>query len=156
MQVKQLNDPSSGVDEKFIEFINGNASVKMNHGDAIVRDMTTNAIMKTVTAIHTTTEQDNHVLGVVFDPSGNGVEAGERGVAMVRGYHPAVKIESAVTTTTTIGMPLATWTSAGFTCTITAASTFTGSVGGSRAIVGYIAESPTSGVVTAAVYVDIG
>lgn len=96
MQMKTLNDPSTGTEDTFIEAINESGAA-LAHGDVVVRKMTTLALGQTVSVTTSTSANDPAILGVIHDPNGDGIADGGVCRVQVRGYHPAVKILSTVT-----------------------------------------------------------
>lgn len=112
MQISALNNPATGVSQEFKEFVNNGASAAMSHGQVICTDfadMATHHAAGTAYgefAIPATGANQVGVLGIVWDPEGFGVAAGQRGVVMTRGIHPAVKVDG--TTDIAIGDQLAT------------------------------------------------
>lgn len=101
MIAKSLNDPAKMLNEILVEFVN-NHSAALAHGDVIVKDLAAMAVSCAADAkvcpefgTVTTTADDPNILGVVYDPGGKGVAVGDRGTAMVRGYHNGVKANGA-------------------------------------------------------------
>jgi len=84
MQIKQSIAPYTEADEQFVEFYN-NSSITVHHGMAIVRDTTATAGNYGKT---TTTLNDPDLMGIVFDPYGNGVASGAVGVIRTKGFSP--------------------------------------------------------------------
>ncbi len=148
MMLKQFNNPESGVPEVFEEFYNS-SNVKLTHGMVVVEDLATSAKAQLRACTTTTTAADQKVAGVVFDPSGNGVAVGARGLLMRRGYHPAVNHNSAETTVA-IGTICVTYTTAGEVDKVSAGTTV--QVG---SIVGYAAEALTAADTVIAMRVDV-
>lgn len=148
MMLKQFNNPESGVPEVFEEFYNSSSGA-LAHGDVVVEDLATSAKAQLRYCTTTTTAADQKVAGVVFDPSGNGVAVGARGLIMRRGYHPAVAFNSAETTVA-IGSPLVTFTTAKHADLLTAGSTIN-----AGALLGYAAEALTAGDTAIAMRVDV-
>jgi len=116
MMIKQLNDPSKELSTVLIPCVNG-ASAALAHGDVVVKDTAAQIIAVAADAkvcpeeVTTTTNADDPLLvGVVYDPEGYGIAVGGVCQVMIRGYHPAVKVDG--TTDITAGDFLATFTTA--------------------------------------------
>lgn len=105
MNNKTFNDPNASLNEVIIEFVNKH-SAALADGDVVVKDF---ADIATATAASTwvvpeyakssTSAYDQTILGVVRDRGGKGIAVGAVGEAIVRGFHPAVKVHSSTTTT---------------------------------------------------------
>lgn len=105
MNNKTLNDPNKSLNEVIIEFVNKH-SAALADGDIVHKDFTNIAA---ATAADTWTAPEHAtvsssayaqtILGVVRDRSGAGVAVGAVGEAIIRGFHPAVKVHSSTTTT---------------------------------------------------------
>lgn len=122
MQINELVNPNTGVATKLIEFVNKEASTAMAHGDVIVSDTAGLATLSAASGVlgeHAKLSSSANqvgILGVVYDPGAIGVPAGGRGLAMVRGIHPAVKVEVALgdgSTDLSIGEQIASSATAG-------------------------------------------
>jgi len=101
---KMLNNPESGLDEEFVDFVN-NHSAALADGDVVVIDASviTSTSQKQGATV-TTTNYSDQILGVVHDPLGKGVGVGERGVAMIKGYKRVKYGTGAVTAGTTVAL----------------------------------------------------
>lgn len=148
MMQKIINNPESGVPEIFEEFYNSSGGA-LAHGDVVVEDLATTAKSPNRYCTTTTSGYNQAVAGVVFDPTGNGVANGARGLIMRRGYHPAVNVASG-TTSVTIGAVLVTHTAAKEVDITSAGATVT-----AGSLVGYAAEALTAGDTVIAVRVDV-
>jgi len=146
MMQKIINNPESGVPEIFEEFYNSSGGT-LTHGMVVVEDLATTAKSPYRYCTTTTSAVNQAVAGVVFDPSGNGVPNGARGLIMRRGYHPAVTVDSS-DSSISIGAVLVTHTVAGEVGDTTAAVT-------AGALVGYAAEALTAADTVIAVRVDV-
>jgi hypothetical protein len=142
---KVFNNPESGVQDEFIEFVNTN-SAALAHGDVVVKDFSSDADAIIQGAVTTTSAYDPDILGVVWDPQGYGVAVGARGTLMVKGLHQSVKVASA---TYNRGDQLVTDTAAATVKVATAG----GTVPGSR--LGDIAKAYTAAATAAYVRIDI-
>lgn len=146
-----INSPKDGLGTIFISFQNQSGGA-LAHGDVIVKDLVhiASAVATTSTdtpeaATTSTTENTNKILGVVFDPSGFGVDDGAHGCAIIRGYHSAVKNDgNAITSYATLVHS----TTAKTVQAVTAGADLAGCV------VGHALET-TTGTTTIKVFVDI-
>ncbi len=85
-----LNNPEAGIRQEFIPYLNTDSAAH-THGQVIAKDCSSDAdaiIDSGIAAAATATL--GTILGVVWDPQGYTVKAGDRGVLMTRGYHSAV------------------------------------------------------------------
>lgn len=105
-------DPKVGTEREFKAIYNAEASTALTHGMVVVFGIAAAEIAYAAEVaagtpyagctpvVLTTTASDPLVFGVVWDPSGQTVKAGERGTVMTKGFHPAVKTTSTVTAAT--------------------------------------------------------
>lgn len=117
MQIKQSINPSADADEQFVEFYN-NSSITVRHGQAIVRDAaaTSGNYGKT-----TTTLNDGDLMGIVFDPKGDGVASGAVGVLRTRGFQTLRVVSTHTSLTASVNLNFGTGTTSGM-CSIVTAS----------------------------------
>jgi len=148
MQQKVFNNPETGVQEEFVEFYN-NSGGALAHGDVVIKDLTATTYVQKQYGTTSTTQNDNKLLGVVWDPQGLGVANGARGLLMRQGYHSAVNFISS-TTTASIGTLCVHDTTAGTADIVSASATVY--PGGT---LGHLAEAITAAQTTAAIRVDI-
>lgn len=146
---KQINNPNSGVKEEFIEFVNNYGSA-LAHGDVVVLDLSN---ITTTTpyeyAASSTTEGDNTILGVVYDPEGYGVAVGAVGIAMRKG------ISKVKTGTSAIGTASVTTRLKHSGSALTAAVVSSGTTLEPGAMIGYIIGSKTTAVTTVDAFIDV-
>lgn len=98
MSQKTLNNPSERLNQIDVEFVNNSGST-LYDGDLIAKDFAGIATKVAAStwdapeqAVYATNKGEAIVLGVVRCPNTSGIANGERGRAVVRGYHPAVKV----------------------------------------------------------------
>lgn len=154
MSIKTLNNPSERLNEQTIEFVN-NSGGTLYDGDVVIKDIsgiTTKVAASTWDApeqvVTSTSLVDKLILGVVRCPSSAGILNGERGTAIVRGYHPAVNMVA--NNTGSAGDTISTSTSAGKAKVISAGTTV---VPGSR--LGHALKAKTTALTTIPVFVDV-
>jgi hypothetical protein len=105
-------DPKAGTEREFRAIYNSESSTALVHGDIVDFDIAAAEIAfaaevtaKTpyagcVPVKKNASSNSKQVYGVIWDPSGATVKAGDRGTVMVKGFHPAVKVDSTVTAAT--------------------------------------------------------